>query len=289
MLVAGLVLAVVVSIVEFIYYARKNSARINKPLFTQMFEELRFAIKCGGSAKKIQEQNPAVLSFREELVRQTMKSNSISNLQQVQSNSTNSIAYERKKPPKERPKYQEKTLNNRESYLSSSNPGLLILSNEREAAMDAHNTLLSTHVLPHSSSVHSQQHKQLKHNHNYSKGPKKKSRHHHHHHHSHHSNSNHDKYNNEESDYILMRPISGCRSNHNINSRAHSNEPRSASSSQHNIPINIDAEVYYDHAANTYNDEQQVNFDRYLSKSQILKGQPMGSNSNSNGRLNRFI
>lgn len=259
-----------------------------------MFDEFKFAIKCGGSAKKIQ-TNVHALSLREEL-QQQLKSNSTGNLHNSikrrqnhlqQQEETHQQAFEQHKSLAQR----EKELSQRQhrlskkdsvSYLSSSNTGL-------PEALETHHTLLNTHVAS-SHNLQQQQHpKQQHHHHNHhskhsshyssSKGPKKKSRHH---------VTSGSYTNQDETDYILMRPMVSSKSNIlGSQQRAHSSERKSASGSNHNIPINIDQETYYDHALNQQQ-EQQINFDRYLSKSQILMKQNSNS-SNISRSNNRYV
>jgi len=256
-LVGGLILAVIVSIIEFIYYAKKNSSKIKKPLLTQMFDELKFAIQCGGSAKKIQNPtNLKSLQINPELQQHHMKSSSTGNLEQFKS-----MPIERKKPRESQKLCKQDTM----SYLSNSNPGLLI--NEREAALEAHNALINTHVLPRSHIPHQHSSKVHKHNNrghynpnaypsSCKKGKKKQKNH-----------TNHDKYN-EESDYILMRPMTSSKSNLNSH-RTQSSEHKS--DYKHIVP-NHSNDLYYDDHYNPQQ-EQQISYDRYLSKSQILKQQ----------------
>lgn len=255
-----------------------------------MFDEFKFAIKCGGSAKKIQ-TNLHALSLREELQKQ-LKSNSTGNLQnsikrrQVNQREEN---HQQVFEPHKSQAQREKELSQRQhrmskkdsvSYLSSSNTGL-------PEILDTHHALPNSHV----ASNHNlqqyqhpkQHHHHSKHSSHYpgSKGPKKKSRHH---------VASNSYANQDETDYILMRPMASSKSNIlNSHQRAHSTERKSVSGSNHNIPINIDQDTYYDHALNQQQ-EQQINFDRYLSKSQILMKQNSNSSNNNLSRSNnRYV
>jgi len=214
-----------------------------KPLMTQIFDELRFAIKCGGSAKKIQlstqqqqqQQDPTANLHEHGFVQgtsltRTLKSSSAGNLRN-QINNDEDDQYERRTIAKDR-------------HLKDR----IVALNEREAALEAHNALITTHVLPHKHHHQSKYSSKPHGNTSTSKGSngkhKKSSR----------MAGNEIKYfPDDDTDYILMRPISS--SNRSLNRAA-----------------GADPEFFYEKAFNEQH-EQQVNFDRYLSKSQIFKAQ----------------
>lgn len=225
-----------------------------------MFDELRFAIQCGGSAKKIQSStNPNSLQINPELQQHHMKSSSTGNLELLKT-----MTNERKKSRDNKKLCKQDTM----SYLSNSNPGLLI--NEREAALEAHNALINAHVhprshIPHQHSIKVHKHNQFSGSTNNPYTPKKGKK-------KHKSHTSHDKYN-DESDYIIMRPMISSKSNlssHRTQSSDHKSEYK------HMKPVHSNDLYYEDH----YNpqQEQQISYDRYLSKSQILKQQSSRSN-----------
>ena len=250
-----------------------------------MFDEFKFAIQCGGSAKKIQ-TNAQVLSLREEL-QQQLKSNPSGNLHSRASDSK--ALFDGKQPTQREKDSRPPKLNKTDSvsYMSSSNPGL-----QESLQVEAHHVLI-----PHGSSnqnLHQQQPLHQKHHHHHSKhsshyssgkAQKKKPRHHAS---GYNNNNNNNSSHQDESDYIVMRPMISSKSNIlNNYQRAHSSEQRAGST--HNIPINIDQEIYFDQSLNQQQ-EQQINFDRYLSKSQILMKQNSNSSNNNLSRSNnRYV
>ncbi|RNA26254.1 glutamate receptor kainate 2-like isoform X1, partial [Brachionus plicatilis] len=154
-LVGGCLLAVVVSFFEFIYYAKTNSKLIKKPVCSQMIDDLRFAIKCGGSAKKIQLSSTTAVSVKP--LPPPSKTDSTGSLHKKLSKSTGNLEL------KECKKCQEilhnelldnitshnsiVCKNDSRSNLSIRNPGLLIV--EREAALDAQAAFLNSQLNPH--------------------------------------------------------------------------------------------------------------------------------------------
>ena len=232
---------------------------LQKPLFTLMFDELKFAIKCGGSAKKLQLTTHAEPAEACSSSQMNKKSNSTGNL-----GKSNSLTKYRKEGQKSDSNFSK---HEAVSYMSSSNPGLLIV--EKETALDAHNSLLNAHVLPHMTSHH--QSKQYCSNQalNYSNKKYSKKKH-----------RNHEKP--VDSDYILMRPMSSSKLNLNSQSRINGYTLNS-SDNNHNIPINIENDLYMNQEFNHH--EQQINYDRYLSKSNIMKNQAGRSNRHWSGSI----
>ncbi len=203
---------------------------------TQIFDELRFAIKCGGSAKKIQQspkqpRHQDLPANSQDIGRaSSLRSNSAGNLRHQIANDEDNDQYERR-------------INTKDRYMKDR----LVALNEREAALEAHNALITTHVIPHKNYHQSRYSSKKQGTYSSSKGPNikhKKSR----------THGNEIKYDPaEDTDYILMRPITS--SNRSLH-RSGGLEP----------------EYFYEKAFNEQH-EQQVNFDRYLSKSQIFKAQ----------------
>ncbi|CAG5121027.1 unnamed protein product, partial [Candidula unifasciata] len=56
-LLVGLALAVVVAMLEFIYKSKENAHEGRASLCTEIIRELRFAIRCGGSSKRLKNRN----------------------------------------------------------------------------------------------------------------------------------------------------------------------------------------------------------------------------------------
>ncbi|CAF0986150.1 unnamed protein product, partial [Brachionus calyciflorus] len=155
-LVGGCLLAVFVSFLEFIYYAKTNSKYIKKPICTQMIDELRFAVKCGGSAKKIQLSTTTAVPVKSPSKQQLQETTGFN-----EKNLSRSLGNLDKKECKKCEKIIQNELidniksdnalvckHNSKSNLSIRNPGLLIV--EREAAIDAQTALLNSHATPYS-------------------------------------------------------------------------------------------------------------------------------------------
>lgn len=120
-----------------------------------MIDDLKFAIKCGGSAKKIQLSNTAAVSVKP--LNRSQKTDSSSLFDKKLSKSTGNL--EQKECKKCQEILNNQLLDNIASYnsmvcknnsksnLSIHNPGLLIV--EREAALEAQTAFLNSNAISH--------------------------------------------------------------------------------------------------------------------------------------------
>jgi hypothetical protein len=293
-----------------------------------MLDELKFAIKCGGSTKKVQINNSTISSTKiteSAITKPTQiqaKSNSTSNLVINSSSMSNLVSIgqqhhlqkqsslnqpqshqpqpqlqqQHKRECKKCQRLKKERLANNDSPLqtaickhhlnatsmtslngNNNNAGLILI--EKESSLDAQNITLksSAYSNPH---LYQQQHQQLHH---------QQTAKHHQPQFQHNSNllgnkkcpnkriKNYDSaYEKNNNDYILMKSFNQhgqpCDKPSFVSTDIASHQI---------IPINIDRELNFNN--NQYFDkpqEQQINYDRYLSKSNIMKTAPNKSNTN---------
>ena len=268
---------------------------IKKPICRQIMEELRFALKCGGSAKKIQLSNTEAISLKD-----------TGKIKEGKNTPGHALYKPGSSSSKRECKKCDEIIRNEllenispdnalvckhdsASNLSIRNPGLLIV--EKETAFDAQSALLNAHIVPHSHlNITHEKAKELYYNQVQlqtklnKKSPKQK------------QNINYELSNSNSklnTDYILMKPMNKqpTQQQHSQQQQQQQIQHAKLMHPQHQKlkkPPNIqhlkmnnyrnDAQesnqIDKDDYVNSYDDElsqQQINYERYLAKSNNSK------------------